>query len=230
MVFKRLTSARFLRFVFPIMPVISRSQLRRSLLGSNQSEMPVHLLAAIYASSFPFHIHDPCLCVSGAYKTPPIDALWKIVYGSILRELHTPNLAVLQSSILYLQRFPQKGLAAVGDSAFVWSFFGASVNLAHTLGLQLDCRRWGIPCWEKRIRRRLWWIVYVEDKWRSLLAGRPPLIQSMEWDTSPIEISDFEFDNPPNDLLDDEWLLDDGTLFKNISELAPVAEKLQTTF
>ncbi|KAL2825500.1 fungal-specific transcription factor domain-containing protein [Aspergillus cavernicola] len=222
----------FLTFVFPLMPAISRSHLKRSLLDPS-FDTPVYLLAAIYASSFPFRVHDPSLCVSGAYESPPTDSLWRLVYTSVLREIHTPNLAVLQSALLYLQRFPKHAQSAASDSPFVWSFFGTIANLANTLGLHLNCQRWGIPCWEKRIRRRLWWIVYIEDKWRSLLAGRPPMIQPAEWDVSPIEIMDFDFDNVPNDTVQKDpfqWPLDDGMLFRTLSQLAPVAERLQSTF
>ncbi|KAF9888663.1 hypothetical protein FE257_008421 [Aspergillus nanangensis] len=223
----------FIKFVFPLMPVISRSQLRLCQLDPSSKITPVHLLAAIYASAIPFRIHDPSLCVSGAYQTPPSDQLWRIVYEVILREIHTPKLAVLQSALLYLQRFPKDTRAAASDSPFVWSFFGAAANLAHSLGLQLECRRWGIPSWEKRLRRRLWWVVYVEDKWRSLLAGRPPMIRPEEWDVSVLERIDFEVDELPYNLTDEysfQQVWDDGTLFRTLARLAPVAETLQSRF
>lgn len=104
--------------MFPLIPVISRSQLCRSLLDPNYIQVPVHLLAAIYASSFPFRVHDPCLCVSGAYENPPVDALWNLVYSSILREIHTPKLAVLNHRCFIFNGFPKMGflLLAIAHS------------------------------------------------------------------------------------------------------------------
>jgi hypothetical protein len=66
------------------------------------------------------------------------------------------------------------------------------VGLATSLGLQFECRPMGMPLWERRVRRRLWWAVYSEDKWRSLLMGRPPYIRRDEWDVTDLDEADFE--------------------------------------
>lgn len=112
----------------------------------------------------------------------------------ILEEIHTPHLATLQAGLLYLHKQHQGSQTAVADSPFVWSFVGMLVGLATSLGLQLECRPMGLPAWERRLRRRLWWALYSEDKWRSLLMGRPPYIRHDEWDVTDLDDDDFCID------------------------------------
>jgi hypothetical protein len=110
-----------------------------------------------------------------------------------LEEIHTPHLSVLQAGLLYLHK-PYDGpqQSSVADTPFLWSFIGMMVGLASSLGLQFECRPMGMPLWERRLRRRLWWAIYIEDKWRALLLGRPPYIRQDEWDVTDLDESDFE--------------------------------------
>lgn len=225
---------RFVKYVFPALPVISRSQLGLTA-GSNQlpelatlSQVPVYLLAAIYASAFPFVAHDDYLCVLGTYHESPVQRLWRIVYELLTVEIHSPRLAVLQASLLYLHQRPtDEGRYTTADSPFVWSFVGQVVGLACTLGVHIECRMWGIPAWEKRLRRRLWWAVYSEDKWRSLLMGRPPYIHSAEWDVSDLDEGDFLV-GPRQGF--STLSCDTDIPFRFLVNLARVADQIQSTF
>ncbi|KAJ5139447.1 hypothetical protein N7448_002855 [Penicillium atrosanguineum] len=190
--------ALFVKYVFPALPVISRSQLGLTTTSYQLPELdaltnvPVHLLAAVYASAFPFVAHDDYLCVLNTYHASPVQRLWRMVYEIISEEIHNPRLAVLQAALLYTHQRPlDDAQYTTADTPFLWSFVGQLVGLACSLGVHIECRMWGIPAWEKRLRRRLWWAVYAEDKWRSLLMGRPPYIHSDEWDVSELDEGDF---------------------------------------
>ncbi|KAF4459310.1 Transcription factor [Fusarium albosuccineum] len=188
----------FLKFISPSIPVISRSQTTVILTNSNGhiNEIPTCLLAAIYASAIPFSSHDPCLYLSSVYEDSAVERLWDIVYELISANIRTPRLATLQAALLYMQRPCKRNSRALSDHPSVWQFWGSVVGLASSLGLHLECRRWAIPSWEKRLRRRLWWSVYLEDTWRSLLLGRPPFIQTNEWDVGELDEVDFGFRSP----------------------------------
>ncbi|RFU34824.1 hypothetical protein B7463_g1540, partial [Scytalidium lignicola] len=190
----------FLRYVFPSLPVLSRSRLelksetlipRLSALGA----IPPFLLAAVYALGAKFCRYDPVLSISYVYTKFPTHKLWPIVRQGIMQESHTPHLSVLQAALLYLQMPQAETATSVADPPFRWSMLGFTVFLATSLGLHLDCLSWSIPAWEKRIRRRLWWIVYSETTWRSLLLGYPHPIPSDQWDVGPLRDSDFVIDN-----------------------------------
>ncbi|KAL5337260.1 hypothetical protein BJX70DRAFT_409399 [Aspergillus crustosus] len=178
----------FITFVFPSLPVVPHF-----IVSDNLQTIPVHLLAALYASALPFVKCDDWLSVVYAYQPPPAAQLWRLCFDIILAELHTPHLSVLQAGLLYLQKpmiSPSQSSAA--DTSFGWSFVGMMVGLATSLGLQLECRIMGMPLWERRIRRRLWWAIYSEEKWRSLLLGRPPYLRDDEWDVTDLDEGDFE--------------------------------------
>lgn len=105
--------------------------------------------------------------------------------------MNRPKLAVVQAAVLFMHQ-PVKGITrALTDGPMIWSFWASIVGLSNSLGLHLECRLWGIPSWEKRLRRRLWWAIYVEDTWRSFLSGRPPFINRTEFDTGELDAMDF---------------------------------------
>lgn len=39
------------------------------------------------------------------------------------------------------------------------------VGMAHDVGLNVDPTNWKIPESEKKRRKRLWWGIYMQDKW-----------------------------------------------------------------
>jgi hypothetical protein len=202
--------------------------MKQSLQG-----IPIHLLAAIYASALPFKIHDPELVLCGVYDNQLCDKLWRMVYELIMQEIHTPHLSVLQACLLYLQRLPVGSQSALADSPFLWSFLGTTVGLASSLGLHLEPRPWGIPAWEKRLRRRLWWAVYLEDKWRSLLTGRPPFIDREEWDVQGLDDADFVVDGQGEiheQGQSHDRNVDHGAIFRSFTKLAIIADNIHQTF
>ncbi|KAJ0426791.1 hypothetical protein BJY00DRAFT_306787 [Aspergillus carlsbadensis] len=192
----------FLRYVFPSFPIISRTELGMDKHNAFPpvaalSNIPAHLLAALYAISIQFCHHDPVLCVSNVYTKPPTDRLWKLALEEVFREIHTPHLAVLQAVLLYLQKPQVEMSGAVADSPFRWSLLSTAVSLSSTLGLHIDCREWPIPRWEKRLRRRLWWAVYSESAWRSLLMGFPNPIHDDHWAVDVLDETDFIIEQHP---------------------------------
>lgn len=138
-------------------------------------------------------MNDDQLAVMHGYQCPPMDKIWRIVFKAIQEGFHRPQLSTLQSALLYLHKTNlDRCRSASSDTPFVWSFVGSIIGLTHSLGLHLECRMFGIPAWEKRLRRRLWWAVLIEDRWMSLLLGRPPYIRRNEWDTGELDDADFD--------------------------------------
>lgn len=65
------------------------------------------------------------------------------------------------------------------------------VAMAHELGVHVDCSAWAIPQWEKGLRRRLAWALYMQDRWTAFTNGRPMLIHHDDWDVPFCTASDF---------------------------------------
>ncbi|RFN42549.1 fungal specific transcription factor [Fusarium flagelliforme] len=218
----------FMKRVFPILPILSRSHLG---LGKEQDipephvlgRIPAHLLAAIYATAFSFAAEDDYLSLTAAHEKPPISKLWQFVHRLVIKDSPYPQLSILQAGILYIHRQIENSQRdVVAEAASIWSLMGMMVGVANSLGLNLECRLFGLPDYEKRIRRRLWWAIYNEDKWISLTFGRPPYIRSSEWDVSQLVNSDFMTpyagSNPGSKVED---------TFKSMTSLAVIAESVQ---
>ncbi|KXH35366.1 fungal specific transcription factor [Colletotrichum simmondsii] len=177
----------FWKYVQPYFPVVSKEHTVQNLNGS-PSAMPICLLAAIYGHALPFCVFDDILCVD-VDTLPSADHLFKLAWMAALSEFHTPSLATVQTMLLMIQRRPTN--KHVADTPFKWTMLADTVALAQCLGLNLDPSNWAIPSWEKRLRRRLAWAVYVQDRWLSLNFGRSSHIQECDWDVSPLGPDDF---------------------------------------
>jgi hypothetical protein len=196
------------------------------------SKIPTYLLAAIYDLALPFYSDDDHLCVAEAYSQPPANQLWRLCYEGIMREIHTPRLSVLQACLLYLQK-PR--MAPAADTPFRWSFMAFTIGLATTLGLHLDCQNWTIPPWERRLRKRLWWAVYTEETFRSLLYGQPTLLSRDSWNVNDLTHADFyvegdEYEAETRVELDGDKTQDGGLHFRNLASLAQIADDVYQSF
>lgn len=186
--------------MFPVLPVLSRTALKVksfSLIPDPTAldTLPSYLLAAVYAVAYPFCHYDAVASVSEVGVTSPVAALWKIAHNGITQNMQSSRLAVLQTMLLCLQGSAGGIEMATADLPESWLMLGSAVQLANRQGMHVDCQGWGIPIWEKRLRRRLWWSLYCEATWRSLLLGLPHPIQTSQWDVSPPHDDDFFIDD-----------------------------------
>ncbi|KAK1471405.1 fungal specific transcription factor [Colletotrichum tamarilloi] len=125
------------------------------------------------------------------------------------------------------------------DTSFAWSMIASVVGLATSLALHLDCSSWSIPPWEKRLRRRLWWMTFSEATWRSLLLGRPAIIAPDQWNVSELTSLDFEVeerllglgdDTKANDFAEKLRLAthesDEGMISQRLATLTIIADNI----
>lgn len=45
--------------------------------------------------------------------------------------------------------------------------------MAQLLGLHRNCDDWDIPRNEKETRKRVWWALYITDRFQTAILGRP---------------------------------------------------------
>lgn len=183
-----LTWSSYFRFVFESLPILSRSLVLQDV-EAFVTEASTGLLAGIYALALPFTPWDEKLCLSCATLKPSIEALWKIAYTCLQRELHFPRLSTVQIFLLLINFAPFD--TAVVESPFAWSLAASMLAMAQSLGLNIDPTGWNLPPWEIRLRRRIWWAVVVEYTWRSITHGRSSMLHDDDWDVSPLTPEDF---------------------------------------
>ncbi len=217
----------FFRYIYPYFPILSRTRLLYPLteLPARLRELPLSLKSAIYASALAFVTYDDVLATTLVHSPPSSQRLYRIAWLAVTHEVHTPHLSTLQSCLLLLQRVNDDRY--VMDTVFRWSLLGWTVALAQSFGLSIDCLDWnGIPDWEKRLRRRLWWAVFVMDKWAFMSAGLTSQIHKDNYDVSPLTTADLGYAETPEPTSSDNT----SAHFYHLTRLTAILSDIQVAF
>jgi len=140
--------------------------------------------------------------------------------------MQRPKLSTVQAGLLLLQR----------PEADSWSLTTQLVAIGQELGLHLDASAWSIPLWERGIRKRIAWALYMQDKWSSLIHGRPSHIFSANWAVKAMCEADVTEDaqvNPnfANESDEEKEDIEQGLLlFTQMINLTSVMAEIMDTF
>lgn len=167
----------YFRIVFPSFPILHKAVYLEKYARSYREFSPP-LLAAVYLLALQYWTYDDRL--SNLAK-PNVQKLEELARKALRDTIHRPKLSTVQAGLLLLQHTDV-------DSA---ELTAQLVSVAYGLGLHLDATDWNIPDWEKGLRKRLGWGLYMQDKWSSMRSGRPPLINSSNWILRAVVDSDF---------------------------------------
>ncbi|KAL2071038.1 hypothetical protein VTL71DRAFT_12273 [Oculimacula yallundae] len=167
----------YFRIIHPSFPIFDKKVFLEKY-GRTHREFTPPVLAAVYILALNWWSYTPELV---NLPKPDIQKLEQLAPAMMSVVLNRPKLSTVQAGLLFLQR-PD------GDS---WALTGQLVAVAQNLGLHLDCSKWKIPEWERSLRKRLAWGLFMQDKWGSLTHGRPSLIHSEDWSVRPVEARDF---------------------------------------
>ncbi|USW54345.1 hypothetical protein Slin15195_G076640 [Septoria linicola] len=184
----------YFRNVHPSYPIIQKQAfLDRHRHGDRHFNPP--LLAAMYLLALAWWHHDPALA---AHQKPDVARLEYIAMTSLTFAMQRPKISAVQAGLLLLQR----------AKASTWTLTVQLVALGQDIGLHLDCSDWSIPRWERLLRKRLAWALYMQDKWSAVIYGRPSHINASDWNVSVPTEEDFdETINPlptPNEDVDEQ--------------------------
>jgi hypothetical protein len=103
--------------------------------------------------------------------------------------------------------------------------------VGHGLGLHLDCSNWKIPQWEQGLRRRLAWGLYMQDKWGSLIYGRPSQIHDSNWAVRTVSDHDFPENATDEDEEEGSTEVNKGMiLFTQMIALTKILSEILDTF
>lgn len=139
------------------------------------------LLAAVYILALSWWDFAPELVDE---DKPDVDELEQIAFHSLRSSANRPKLSTVQAGLLLLQS---------PNRTSVWQLTCQLVAIGQDLGLHRDCSTWHIPQWERGLRKRLAWALYMQSTWSSLVLGRPlhfpPL--SSDWAVQSVTSDDF---------------------------------------
>ncbi|KAJ5653847.1 hypothetical protein N7490_000850 [Penicillium lividum] len=217
----------YFRIMHRTFPILDKAVFLEKYARSYREFSPP-LLAAVYLVALDWKLFDRTLAT--APRTPDTEALENLAMRAMDDDLKRPKLSTLQAGLLLLQRMRSSNS----------TFPAQLVSLGQTLGIHTDCTGWKIPEWEKGLRRRLAWALYMQDKWGVLVHGRPPLIPAYideddgtsDWDVSPCTVNDF-----PEEMTGQEENGDEGVdgsagraAFLQSIELTKIFSRIVSTF
>ncbi|KAN0090423.1 Fungal specific transcription factor domain containing protein [Hyaloscypha variabilis] len=135
------------------------------------------LLAVMYNLASPFCQDTPT----------SFQQLSDFVHQALPIERRHSRLETIEAYLLHLQR--HSTIDPVSTLPSLWSDIGAIVGMAHDLGLNLDPTGWSLSPSDSDRRIRIWWALYIQDKWGALDLGRPSYLND-EHCSVPLPIVD----------------------------------------
>ncbi|KIW16763.1 hypothetical protein PV08_03953 [Exophiala spinifera] len=150
--------------------------------------------------------------------------------SSLLLEARSPTLETVEAAILFTQRALRGKMSTSAPG--MWAVIGTIVGMSHDLGLNIDCSMWSIPAAAKRRRRRIWWAVYMQDKWFALALGRPSYLDDANTTTLMLTAADFEDCKPDSaeDQLERPELVTGIHCFVAMAELTVILKEVLAVF
>lgn len=114
-----------------------------------------------------------------------IGQLEEIAFRLFESSLDKPLLSTIQAGILLIQ-------SPNVDSNILNTQL---VGIAYELGLHLNCSSWKLSNDARSLRKRLAWALYMQDKWCSLIYGRPSLITKAHWAVQDLAQDEYFLDS-----------------------------------
>ena len=179
----------FWRHVQPCYPVLSKDSFVQAY-SKGYRNIPAALLGAIYLCALRWWTYDPELSI----RNPPDPTLLRnILKDALPSAYHRPKLSSIQAALLLLQCQPEDPLNP--DHTYQWGLTCQALAIGQCLGLHLDATNWSIPQWERNLRKRLSWALYMQDRWTALAYGRPVHIHDDDWTVQDLTNMDFTDDD-----------------------------------
>lgn len=153
----------FFELVYPIFPILNKDKFLNDFHKDNDIENGV--LAGVFGICVTWTKYDPVLCLKNMPRQLH-DNLLDECDIAIKRTIEKPGLETVQSLLLVMQK------RCVDDGKIAMDL-SKLVSISYSIGLNIDCRDWNISKGEKECRKRLWWSVYLLEKWCTANLGRP---------------------------------------------------------
>jgi hypothetical protein len=197
----------YFRIIHPSFPILHK-KVYLEKYGRTHREFSPPLLAAVYILALNWWSYSSELA---SLDKPNVAELENLAFKTISDVMHRPKLSTVQAGLLLLQR-PQQD--------YSWNLTAQLVATGQDLGLHLDCSSWRIPAWERGLRKRLAWALYMQDTWAALIYGRPKHISRDNWAVKPVVGADFPESAADEDEEDGSAEVEKGrTLFSQMIEL-----------
>lgn len=172
------------------------------------------LIAVMYSLAIPFCQNMP----------NHLDSLNAYIQQALPIERRYPRLETIEAALLFCQRHTRVHRAPTTPG--LWEEVGALVGMSHDLGLNVNPTTWNLSTLDLNRRIRLWWGVYIQDKWSALGLGRPSYLNDEHCNVSMVTLENFSHAGLGGERI--------GTLaaqqFVAMAELTAILSDLLSTF
>ncbi|EED12286.1 C6 transcription factor (OTam), putative [Talaromyces stipitatus ATCC 10500] len=167
---------KFFEKIHPVFPVLMEDSFRQSY-RTRRGLSPL-LLAAVYTLTLKYLEFEPA---ARSARKPDVKRMEDTAMKLLTESLPHADITTIQAGMLIMQR----------SSLNTSSLNGQLVTAAFELGLHQDCFNWKIPLAERGLRRRMAWALHTQDKWCSLVHGRPSHMSAANWTVRDLVEDDF---------------------------------------
>jgi len=207
----------YFRVIHPNFPILQKTVFMEKYNRSHREFSP-SILAAVYILAINWWDHSEEL---SSHPKPDLQELERLARVTLQDAMYRPKLSTVQAGLLLSQR-PE------GDQ---WAPTAQLIAIGQELGLHLDCSQWKIPIWERGLRKRLAWALYMQDKWGALVHGRPSHIFAANWAVSALVPSDFPEGDADETSDEDRADYERGmNLFTQMINLSMISAEVLETF
>ena len=140
----------YFRIMHPSFPILHKKVFLEKLSRSYRESTPTGL-GAVYLMALNWWSYSPAL---SSKPRPDGKELEKLVLRMLFDVHHRPKISDLQGGLVLLQQ----------RSVSSWPMTGHLVAMSQDLGVNLDCSNWQIPDWERGVRKRVAWAIFMHDK------------------------------------------------------------------
>ncbi|GAO13405.1 hypothetical protein UVI_02014120 [Ustilaginoidea virens] len=213
----------YFRHVHPVLPILSKVRFLRRY-SSNRKSLPACLRGAVYALACVFWNEDPAARNADPFPFHQHEIVDQ-AHRALRRELENPNLFVVQAFLLLIHVQPPSIDAMEAPSTFTLA--AQATACAQLIGLHQDSSDWNLEFVEKKLRKKLWWAVFITDCWAAISLGNPPHISESSFNTVVVDIDDLRCDEEvPEDL---RYLVDLPNAYFDVSSGARFLELVKIT-
>lgn len=176
--------------VHPTIPLINRSSFMRKYNDSLSPPSLLLLQAVLLAGSRV--CKNPALLDSSGSSQLATMTFYKRAKALYNSNYETDRIAIVQS--LVLMSWLHEGPEDITENSFYWT--RVSLTVAQGIGLHRSVDNSQMPDIDKRMWKRVWWSLFVRDRWAAVALGRPVLINLEDSDVPMITLDDFNEDEP----------------------------------
>lgn len=166
---------KFFEYVHPTFPILMEDTFRHTY--RTRKNLSPLLLAAVYVLTLKF-VDMPA---SQSVRRPDVARLESTALKLLTESLPRATVATIQAGLLLMEK----------STVATRALNAQLVTAGFELGLHQDCTHWRMDTWEKGLRKRLAWALYMQDKWSSLVHGRPSHIFAWNWTVKDLVEQDF---------------------------------------